>query len=50
MPTTSCRLEQGADGYKYPREVHVVPSLPLTPVGKIDRKALRTRVLQEATA
>ena len=37
-------------GYKYPREVHVVPSLPLTPVGKIDRKALRTRVLQEATA
>ena len=37
-------------GYKYPREVHVVPSLPLTPVGKIDRKALRARLLQEATA
>ena len=37
-------------GYKYPREVHVVSSLPLTPVGKIDRKALRTRVLEEATA
>jgi long-chain acyl-CoA synthetase len=37
-------------GYKYPREVHVVPSLPLTPVGKIDRKALRTRILEEATA
>jgi long-chain acyl-CoA synthetase len=31
-------------GYKYPREVHVLGSLPLTPVGKIDRKALRTRV------
>ncbi len=31
-------------GYKYPREVHVVQSVPLTPVGKIDRKALRTRV------
>jgi long-chain acyl-CoA synthetase len=29
-------------GYKYPRAVHVLPALPLTPVGKIDRKALRT--------
>ena len=28
-------------GYKYPREVHVVEALPLTPVGKADRKALR---------
>ncbi|MGI8713120.1 MAG: class I adenylate-forming enzyme family protein [Solirubrobacteraceae bacterium] len=28
-------------GYKYPREVHIVDSIPLTPVGKIDRKALR---------
>ena len=28
-------------GYKYPREVHMLPSLPLTPVGKVDRKALR---------
>jgi long-chain acyl-CoA synthetase len=37
-------------GYKYPREVHVVPSLPLTPVGKIDRKSLRARILEEATA
>jgi long-chain acyl-CoA synthetase len=37
-------------GYKYPREVHVVPSIPLTPVGKIDRKALRTRVLEETHA
>jgi long-chain acyl-CoA synthetase len=37
-------------GYKYPREVHVVSSLPLTPVGKVDRKALRTRVLEEAPA
>jgi long-chain acyl-CoA synthetase len=37
-------------GYKYPREVHLVPSLPLTPVGKIDRKALRARILEEATA
>jgi long-chain acyl-CoA synthetase len=31
-------------GYKYPREVHMVDSVPLTPVGKIDRKALRARL------
>lgn len=31
-------------GYKYPREIHVVDSIPLTPVGKLDRKALRARV------
>jgi long-chain acyl-CoA synthetase len=31
-------------GYKYPREVHVVDALPLTPVGKLDRKALRERL------
>jgi long-chain acyl-CoA synthetase len=28
-------------GYKYPRELHIVDSVPLTAVGKIDRKALR---------
>ena len=32
-------------GYKYPREVHIVDSVPLTPVGKLDRKALRSRLL-----
>jgi long-chain acyl-CoA synthetase len=37
-------------GYKYPREVHVVGSLPLTPVGKVDRKALRARLPQQVTA
>ena len=31
-------------GYKYPRELHRVESIPLTPVGKIDRKALRSRL------
>jgi long-chain acyl-CoA synthetase len=31
-------------GYKYPREVHIVEAVPLTPVGKIDRKALRARL------
>ena len=31
-------------GYKYPRQVHVVDAVPLTPVGKIDRKALRARL------
>src|SRR5207249_2654230 len=24
--------------YKYPREVHIVQAVPLTPVGKVDRK------------
>ena len=33
-------------GYKYPREVHVVDAIPLTPVGKIDRKAVRSRVTE----
>jgi long-chain acyl-CoA synthetase len=28
-------------GYKYPREIHVVDEVPLTGVGKVDRKALR---------
>ncbi len=31
-------------GYKYPRELHLVESVPLTPVGKVDRKALRSRL------
>jgi len=29
---------------KYPREVHVVDKIPLTSVGKLDRKALRARL------
>ena len=32
-------------GYKYPREVHIVDAIPLTAVGKLDRKALRGRLL-----
>ena len=36
-------------GYKYPREIHVVETLPLTPVGKVDRKALRELLIQEET-
>jgi long-chain acyl-CoA synthetase len=31
-------------GYKYPRRVVVIEDVPLTPVGKVDRKALRDRV------
>jgi long-chain acyl-CoA synthetase len=31
-------------GYKYPREVHFVDAMPLTAVGKLDRKALRAQV------
>ncbi|MGH8860413.1 MAG: AMP-binding enzyme, partial [Jatrophihabitantaceae bacterium] len=29
---------------KYPREVHLIDQLPLTSVGKLDRKALRLRL------
>jgi long-chain acyl-CoA synthetase len=36
--------------YKYPREVRVVPAVPITPVGKIDRKALRASVREEVEA
>jgi long-chain acyl-CoA synthetase len=33
-------------GYRYPREVHLIDAIPLTPVGKVDRKALRARVAE----
>jgi long-chain acyl-CoA synthetase len=36
--------KQRLGGYKYPREVHVLDALPLTPVGKVDRRALRERL------
>jgi long-chain acyl-CoA synthetase len=32
-------------GYRYPREIHIVDAIPLTAVGKLDRKALRARLL-----
>jgi long-chain acyl-CoA synthetase len=35
-------------GYKYPRELQIVDEVPLTPVGKIDRKALRSRLVAVA--
>jgi long-chain acyl-CoA synthetase len=35
---------QHIGGYKYPREVHVLDAIPLTAVGKIDRKAVRAQV------
>jgi long-chain acyl-CoA synthetase len=35
-------------GYRYPREVHLVETIPLTPVGKLDRKALRAQVRADA--
>jgi long-chain acyl-CoA synthetase len=31
-------------GYRYPREIHILDALPLTNVGKLDRKALRARL------
>jgi long-chain acyl-CoA synthetase len=35
-------------GYRYPREVHLVDAVPLTAVGKLDRKALRARARDDA--
>jgi long-chain acyl-CoA synthetase len=35
-------------GYKYPREVHVLDAIPLTAVGKIDRKAVRSQIVEPA--
>jgi long-chain acyl-CoA synthetase len=37
-------------GYRYPREVHVLDAVPLTNVGKVDRKALRARLREAVTA
>jgi long-chain acyl-CoA synthetase len=37
-------------GYKYPREIHVLDALPLTPVGKLDRKALRDQLTVQGGA
>jgi long-chain acyl-CoA synthetase len=37
-------------GYKYPREIHVIDAVPLTSVGKIDRKALRLHLTAQASA
>jgi long-chain acyl-CoA synthetase len=34
-------------GYKYPREIRIVSQMPLTPVGKVDRKALRALAREE---
>ena len=28
-------------GYRYPREVRILSDIPLTPVGKVERKSLR---------
>ncbi|MGZ4173105.1 MAG: AMP-binding protein, partial [Solirubrobacteraceae bacterium] len=36
-------------GYKYPRELQIIDAVPLTPVGKIDRKALRSQLLSPSS-
>jgi long-chain acyl-CoA synthetase len=41
---------QRIGGYRYPREVYVVDAIPLTNVGKVDRKALRARLREEVPA
>ena len=42
--SSSPSARQRLGGYKYPREIHVLDALPLTPVGKLDRKALREQL------
>jgi long-chain acyl-CoA synthetase len=39
---------QQIGAYKYPREVHLVEAIPLTAVGKIDRKAVRAQLVDSA--
>ncbi|MDD9964516.1 MAG: class I adenylate-forming enzyme family protein [Gammaproteobacteria bacterium] len=40
-----CRAEMAA--YKVPKVIHLVDAIPLTPVGKIDKKLLRDHAAQE---
>ncbi len=46
LGTSSWRTitQERIGGYKYPREIRIVSDVPLTPVGKVDRKALRALV------
>lgn len=39
-----CRAEMSA--YKVPKLIHIVDAIPLTPIGKIDKKALRDQAAQ----
>ncbi|MGW1055229.1 (2,3-dihydroxybenzoyl)adenylate synthase [Streptomyces sp. NPDC001118] len=41
---------RGVAAFKFPEAVFVVGELPLTPIGKVDRKALRTRVADRSPA
>ena len=43
-------VRQRYAAHAYPRRVHVVPSLPKTPSGKIKRADLRRRVREAAAA
>ena len=40
----TAHIRQTMAPYKVPRAVHLVDAIPLTPVGKIDKKALRARL------
>ena len=41
-----CRAEMAA--YKVPKVIHLVDAVPLTPVGKIDKKVLRAQAVPAA--
>ena len=40
-----CRAEMSA--YKVPKRIHIIDAIPLTPVGKIDKKVLREQAARE---
>jgi acetyl-CoA synthetase len=46
-PALHDHLRQRVAAYAYPREVHFVPSLPITATGKIMRGVLRRQFSQE---
>jgi long-chain acyl-CoA synthetase len=46
-PELLAYAKQRLGGYKYPREIKILPQVPLTPVGKVDRKALRALAERE---
>ena len=43
-----CRAEMAA--YKVPKIIHLVDAIPLTPVGKVDKKMLRDHAAQECAS
>ena len=43
-------MKNSLSAHAYPREVALVPSLPMTVTGKVIRKELKARAMAEVTA